>query len=79
MSSTDRQSSTRSGAGALPVPSDAIENMFDSGEPAGADDAAVITSIENAARAEAAAAALRLAAIAELVERRCSDDDPRER
>ena len=40
-----------------------------------ADDAIVVAAIEAGARAEAAAAAGRLAAIAELVQRRCGDDD----
>lgn len=39
------------------------------------DDAAVIDAVEACARAEAAAAARRLAAIAELARRRCGDDD----
>ena len=47
--------------------------MFDSLRSAG--DAAVVAAIEAEARAEAAAAARRLAAIAELVRRRCGDDE----
>ena len=48
--------------------------MFDS-DWRSADDAAVVSAIEQWASAEAAAAARRLAAIAELVRRRCGDDD----
>ena len=40
-----------------------------------ASDAGLIAAVEEGARAEAAAAARRLAAIAELVRRRCADDD----
>ncbi len=40
-----------------------------------ADDVAVVAAIEDGARQEARAAARRLAAIAELVRRRCGDDD----
>ncbi len=40
-----------------------------------ADDAAVVSTIEQWAVAEASAAARRLAAVAELTRRRCSDDD----
>jgi hypothetical protein len=54
--------------------------VFDNLDPADfaeADDDAVVGAIEGWARAEAAGAARRLAAIAELVERRCgADDDP---
>ena len=50
--------------------------MFDC-EFAGADDAAVVAAIEDGARAEAAAGARRLAAIAELARRRVLDDDER--
>jgi len=42
---------------------------------AAADDATVIEAIERYARAEAVMAAHRLAAIAELIDRRCRDDD----
>lgn len=57
--------------------------MFDHLLPSGlaaADDGAVVGAVEGWARAEAAGAARRLAAIAELVERRCSpgDDDERQ-
>ena len=56
--------------------------MFDSLAPSGlpdADDAAVVGAVEGWARAEAAGAARRLAAIGELVERRCvPDGDERE-
>ena len=48
--------------------------MFDT-EFRDASDAGLITAIEEGARAEAAAAARRLAAIAELVRRRCAGDD----
>lgn len=48
--------------------------MFES-EFAGVDDAAVVAAIEHCARAEAAAAARRLAAIAELTRRRVGADD----
>lgn len=48
--------------------------MFDS-ELRSADDATVVSAIEQWASAEAAAAARRLAAIAELARRRCGDDD----
>lgn len=58
--------------------------MFDNLPPADlseADDRAVVGAVEGWARAEAAGAARRLAAIAELVERRCgtidNPDDPR--
>lgn len=50
--------------------------MFES-EFAGADDATVVAAIEDGARAEAAAGARRLAAIAELARRRVLDDDER--
>lgn len=54
--------------------------MFDTLDPAelgDADDGAVVDAVEGWARAEAAGAARRLAAIAELVERRCgAEDDP---
>ena len=55
---------------------DSIESMFDS-EFAAAADAELIAAIEDGARAEAAAGARRLAAIAELVHRRVDDDDER--
>ena len=48
--------------------------MFDS-EFAAADDATVVAAIEDGARAEAAAGARRLAAIAELARRRVDDDE----
>lgn len=48
--------------------------MFDS-ELVSADDAAVVAAIEEWAASEAQAAARRLAAIGELVRRRCSDDE----
>lgn len=51
-----------------------VESMFDTefrGEP----DQALIAAIEASVIAEAAASARRLAAIAELVKRRCSDED----
>jgi hypothetical protein len=48
--------------------------MFDS-LFADASDAGLIAAVEDCARAEAAATAQRLAAIAELVRRRCADDD----
>lgn len=51
-----------------------IECMFDD-ELAGATDLMVVAAIEQWAAAEAAAAAHRLAAIAELVHRRCGDDE----
>lgn len=51
-----------------------IEYMFDDAM-ADATDFAVIAAIEQWAAAEAAAAARRLAAIAELVHRRCGDDE----
>jgi len=52
--------------------------MFDC-EFAGVDDAAVVATIDDCARAEAVAAARRLAAIAELKRRRVHDeDDPRD-
>jgi hypothetical protein len=50
--------------------------MFDSTFST-ADDATVIAAIEEGARAEAAAGARRLAAIAELARRRVDDDDER--
>lgn len=53
--------------------------MFDELAPealAGADDAAVVAAVGGWGSAEAAAAARRLAAIAELVARRCPADDP---
>jgi hypothetical protein len=50
--------------------------MFDS-EFSKADDATVVAAIEEGARAEAAAGAHRLAAIAELARRRVDDDDER--
>ncbi|OBF42266.1 hypothetical protein A5724_00630 [Mycobacterium sp. ACS1612] len=50
--------------------------MFDS-EFSTADDATVVAAIEEGARAEAAAGARRLAAIAELARRRVDDDDER--
>jgi hypothetical protein len=53
-----------------------IECMFDS-EFITADDATVVAAIEDCARAEAGAAARRLAAIAELARRRVDDDDDR--
>lgn len=55
-----------------------LEHMFDSLSPealADADDAAVVDAVGAWARAEAAAAARRLAAIGELVERRCPVED----
>ncbi|MFN8033171.1 MAG: DUF222 domain-containing protein [Mycobacterium sp.] len=48
--------------------------MFDSGWSS-ASDAEVVTAIEELARQEARAAARRVAAIAELVRRRCGDDE----
>ena len=48
--------------------------MFDNGLRS-ASDAAVVTAIEELARAEARAAARRVAAISELVRRRCGDDE----
>lgn len=51
-----------------------VELMFDT-MFADTSDAGVIAAVEECARAEAAAAARRLAAIAELVRRRCADDD----
>lgn len=51
-----------------------IENMFDNLFRS-ASDAEVVAAIEDWAAAEARAAAHRLAAIAELVRRRCGDDD----
>jgi hypothetical protein len=51
-----------------------IETMFDS-EFSKADDATVVAAIEEGTRAEAAAGARRLAAIAELARRRVDDDD----
>jgi len=57
--------------------------MFDSVEPAGltsADDGVVVDAVAGWARGEAGAAARRLAAIGELVQRRCPDDgEPDER
>ena len=54
--------------------------MFDFPQPldlTAAEDTAVVGAVEGWARAEAAGAARRLAAIAELVERRCgAEDDP---
>jgi hypothetical protein len=50
--------------------------MFDS-EFAAADDAQLVAAIEDGVRAEAAVAARRLAAIAELVRRRVDEDDER--
>ena len=56
-----------------------IVRMFDSlpdvESLADAEDAVVVAAIEGWAQAEAAASARRLAAIAELVRRRCADDD----
>jgi len=51
-----------------------IECMFDIG-CRGLDDAGVVDAIGSGARTEAAAAAHRLAAVAELVRRRCGGDD----
>src|SRR4051794_268396 len=51
-----------------------IASMFDS-EFSTADDATVVAAIEEGARAEAAAGARRLAAIAELARRRVDDDE----
>ena len=51
-----------------------LEQMFDSGLRS-ASDAAVVTAIEELAREEARAAARRVAAISELVRRRCGDDE----
>jgi len=51
-----------------------LEHMFDNGLRS-ASDAAVVTAIEELARAEARAAARRVAAISELVRRRCGDDE----
>jgi uncharacterized protein DUF222 len=51
-----------------------IASMFDS-EFSKVDDATVVAAIEEGARAEAAAGARRLAAIAELAHRRVDDDD----
>jgi hypothetical protein len=55
-------------------PGGKIEHMFDT-----LDDAGLVATVEEAARAEAAAGALRLAAIGELTARRVreDDDDPR--
>ncbi len=53
-----------------------IPSVFDS-EFSTADDATVVAAIEDGARAEAAAGARRLAAIAELARRRVIDDDER--
>jgi hypothetical protein len=53
-----------------------IASVFDS-EFSTADDATVVAAIEEGARAEAAAGARRLAAIAELARRRVVDDDER--
>src|SRR5438876_10155515 len=53
-----------------------IASMFDS-EFSTADDATVVAAIEEGARAEAAAGARRLAAVAELARRRVVDDDER--
>jgi hypothetical protein len=50
--------------------------MFE-GEFSGADDATVVAAVEDGARAEAAAGARRLAAIAELTRRRVLDDHER--
>lgn len=55
-----------------------VEHMFGS-DFAEADDAAVVAAIAEGARAEAQAAARRLAAIAELVRRKVCDDDERQR
>ncbi|MGB8402991.1 MAG: DUF222 domain-containing protein, partial [Mycobacterium sp.] len=53
--------------------------MFDTVDRlAGVDDSALINTITDAARTEARAAAQRLAAIAELVSRRCGDQDGHE-
>lgn len=54
----------------LSVGGDILEHMFDE-----IDDAALIEVIKAAATAEAAAAARRLAAVAELTARRCGDDE----
>lgn len=51
-----------------------IEHMFEKMFRA-AGDAEVVAAIEDSSRAEAQASARRLAAIAELVRRRCGDDD----
>ena len=58
------------------APTGMIASMFDS-EFSKADDATVVAAIEEGARAEAAAGAHRLAAIAELARRRVDDDDER--
>lgn len=55
-----------------------VEHKFGS-DFAEADDAAVVAAIAEGARAEAQAAARRLAAIAELVRRKVCDDDERQR
>lgn len=55
-------------------PSGSIERMFDT-TLRSASDAEVVAAIEDWAGAEARAAAQRLAAIAELVRRRCGEDD----
>ena len=60
----------------MSYPCGIIEHVFDS-EFVGADDATVVAAIEDGARAEAVAAARRLAAIAELARRRVDDDDER--
>ena len=52
-----------------------FEELVDQGELADVDDATVVAAIEGWTRAEAAVAARRLAAIAELVARRCDDQD----
>jgi hypothetical protein len=51
-----------------------LEHMFDSGLRS-ASEAAIVTAIEDLAREEARAAARRVAAISELVRRRCGDDE----
>lgn len=60
-------------AGELSDPSAIIEHMFDN-EFGRTSDADLIAAMEECATAEAAAAARRLAAVAELVRRRCADD-----
>lgn len=58
----------------LSPPRDTIEHMFDNGWRS-ASDAAVVEAIADLARQEARIAARRVAAIGELVRRRCGDDE----
>jgi hypothetical protein len=63
-------------------PGGMIEHMFDGSLPESValhsvDDAVLVRAIEGWARTSAAADARRLGAIAELVRRRCDEDDPR--